>query len=505
VTAARLSLLLGLVCWVGCHAPNSSLDSRSTSPVEAELSSAEVVKIQAFCGDCHAMPDPQTFPKSRWEEEVAQGYQFYIESKRSDLVEPRRIDAVRYFRDRAPDSIHIPAVESVPTAHQFLKQEPIAADIESKLAPSISHILWDDAEKVLMTSDMRSGVVNQYQAGSDWQRTELARVQNSCRVTKCDWNKDGRPDYLIADIGSFPVADHSNGKLYLLLAGPTGYEKIELATGLARLVEAQLIDFDGDGDNDILLAEFGWRTTGSVKLLRNQSEEGAVPVFSMEVLDTRHGALGVQVADLNADGHPDYLIAFGQEFETLEAYYGDGKGQYRKSVLFQLADPSYNASSFTIADVDADGLLDIVHTNGDTMDAFLPKPYHGVRWLRNLGNEQWENRELGLLVGALQACVADFDGDGDLDIAAVGMLPPSPTVDSSSYDSIVWWEQGKDLTFKRHALEQYGGSHAACAAGDVNGDGIPDLIVGQWATSPSVPPVSIYLSVPPANAGKVEN
>ncbi len=347
-----------------------------------------------------------------------------------------------------------------------------------------------------MMSDMRSGAISLLSPEADWSRKEIGKVQNSCRVTPCDWNHDGFTDYLVCDIGSFSVGDHANGKLYLLLANENGYERILLAEQLARIVEAELIDFDVDGDQDILIAEFGWRKTGSVKLLRNQGGNLLSPKFEMEVLDPRPGALGVQVADLNGDGKSDYLIAFGQEFESLEAYYNQGNGSVRKSIILKLPDPSYNSSSFSVADIDGDGRPDIVHTNGDTMDAFLPKPYHGVRWLQNLGDEQWQTHELGLLVGALQACAADFDGDGDMDIAAVGMLPNSPGVDISKYDSVVWWEQTSELNFKRHALEQYGPSHAACTAGDVNGDSLPDLIVGNWAISPDSAPIKVYLSTP---------
>ncbi len=90
----------------------------STSQV-APLAPHVVSKIKTFCGDCHAMPDPQTFPKSRWEEEVVQGYQFYIDSGRSDLPEPIRSETVRYFRDHAPDEVTIPTVASEPSTHLF--------------------------------------------------------------------------------------------------------------------------------------------------------------------------------------------------------------------------------------------------------------------------------------------------------------------------------------------------------------------------------------------------
>ncbi len=166
------------------------------------------------------------------------------------------------------------------------------------------------------------------------------------------------------------------GKLQVWLGQTDGtYQPLTLADHLARIVEAQLIDYDEDGDMDVIIAEFVWRTTGSLKLLRNPGiAPSATQPWPVEVLDKRHGALGVQVADFDNDGRSDYLVSFAQEFETVELYRNAGHGEYEKQLLFQLTDPSYNSSSTTLADINADGRLDIIHTNGDTMDAFLPKP-----------------------------------------------------------------------------------------------------------------------------------
>ena len=160
--------------------------------------------------------------------------------------------------------------------------------------------------------------------------------------------------------------------------------------------------------------------------------------MQVEILEPKHGALGVEIADLDGDSKMDFVVAYGQEFETVEVYLNRGAGKFEHQVIMRLPDPSYNSSSIQVVDLDQDGRLDIVHTCGDTMDALLPKPYHGLRWIRNLGNGEWENRELGLLVGALQSTVADFDGDGDLDIAAVGLFPMAYLDGPGAYDSICW-------------------------------------------------------------------
>lgn len=160
-----------------------------------------------------------------------------------------------------------------------------------------------------------------------------------------------------------------------------------------------------------------------------------------------------------------------------------------------LPDPSYNSSSFEIVDIDQDGRLDIVHTNGDTLDAFLPKPYHGVRWLRHTEEGTWERRELGLLIGALQSVVADFDQDGDLDIAAAGMYPQAIR-DPGAYDSICWWEQRANLEFAQHTIERDHLDYATLISHDINNDGFPDLLLGNWTVGVGEPRVRAFVAEP---------
>ena len=66
----------------------------------AEISEELVSQIRAFCGDCHVMPDPASFPKYNWQEEVRRGFDFYVQSGRDDLTPPAVADVYQYFRRR---------------------------------------------------------------------------------------------------------------------------------------------------------------------------------------------------------------------------------------------------------------------------------------------------------------------------------------------------------------------------------------------------------------------
>jgi hypothetical protein len=78
-----------------------------------------------------------------------------------------------------------------------------------------------------------------------------------------------------------------------------------------------------------------------------------------------------------------------------------------------------------------------------------------------------------------QMCVADFDGDGDADVAT-----------SAAHQIGVWWhEQTKD-GWQTHEIDKsFSQSHALCLA-DINGDKLPDLVTGKrwWAHGPTGDP-----------------
>lgn len=459
----------------------------TTQPTRAEpLQPLVVEKIEKFCGDCHGLPIPSTFPKSRWPDEVRRGFEFYVETNRTDLPEPLRQDVIRYYQAAAPEEVVVPRADLEPAQPAPIELKPatlqVKLTVESSVLPAISQVQGLPGSNDLIFADMSGGGLWKWQPGSpDNTPAELLyKGKNICKASRCDWNNDSIDDYLVAEMGAFPVGDHQLGSITLLLGKPQGgFGPVELATGLSRVVEAQAIDYDEDGDMDVLVADFGWHKTGALRLLRNSGSKGA-PQMKVEIVENKHGALGVEIADINQDNHLDFIVAYGQEYETIEVNLRKGPGEYEHQTIDRLKDPSYNASSFHLRDVDGDGRLDIVHTCGDTMDSMLAKPYHGVRWIHNLGDNRWEAHELGLLVGALNATSADFDGDGDIDIAAVGLFPDAPRSGPGAYNSVCWWEQREKLTFVQHTIERDTCTHAACTAQDANGDGRIDLVVGQW-------------------------
>jgi hypothetical protein len=323
----------------------------------------------------------------------------------------------------------------------------------------------------------------------------LGRVAHPAHAEPCDLDGDGRVDLVVADLGSFLPADHADGKVvWLRRTDGSDWQPHVLQAGLGRVADVQAGDFDGDGDLDLVVAEFGWRKTGRILLLENRGSRDGQPDFQMRVLDPRHGTIHVPTVDLDGDGRLDFVALISQEHETVVAFLNDGGGGFRRETIFSANEPAFGSSGIQLVDLDADGDLDVLYTNGDTFDSFYPKPYHSVRWLENRGSFPFQDRLLVVMPGVHRALACDLDGDGDLDVVACSLLPkrilgPGPRAD---LDSLLWLEQTGAGKFIRHSLERETCQHAAMEVGDFDGDGDIDLAVGNFSDAGQHPPVTIW-------------
>jgi hypothetical protein len=201
------------------------------------------------------------------------------------------------------------------------------------------------------------------------------------------------------------------------------------------------------------------------------------------------GARKVLVRDLNQDGKPDLVALTGQGSEGIWAFYNRGDGRFAEEPLLRFS-PVYGSSYFDLVDFNGDGFEDILYTNGDNADySISPKPYHGVRIYLNNGRNAFKEAWFFPLYGATQAAARDFDGDGDLDIAAIAFFPH---YQKAPEEGFVYFENDGKMHFTPRTLPNAErGKWLVMETGDFDGDGDLDIALGSFLYMPGQVPPSI--------------
>lgn len=463
-------------------------------PLATSVSEAEKLQVRSFCGDCHATPEPALFPKEAWHAEVVRGYRFYAEADRHDLDPPSPEIAVRYYISNAPAELKMPrlAQETPLSATSPFAVQPISLLSPLKEPPGSAHLKPGFQTGQIVMPDMNSGHIwlSDWNAGNMKVRS-LGQLDYPCHVEWADLDGDGSDDLLVADLGGYFADDRQAGSIsWMRRIGPEELGPPEkLLTGIGRACDVRVGDFNSDGLADLVAAEFGWLKTGGIHLLTQQESEGEKLMFERQLLDERAGAVHLLPFDADEDGTLDLFALFGQQFESIDLYRTEGgKLLSRQEQLYEAPDPGFGSSGFNQVDFDGDGDLDLLYTHGDTFDGPYVKPSHGVHWLENKGGLQYEPHRLLHLAGAYSAQAADFDRDGDLDVAVSAWLPSETRqYDRESTVSMLLLERTQGLEFKEHVLEVGNPVRASLLWIDIDQDGDLDIAASRESDDPKSP------------------
>jgi len=288
---------------------------------------------------------------------------------------------------------------------------------------------------------------------------------NSIRLA--DLDRDGDLDVVIA---AGPDGT-GGGVLFRPFDSSTGTwgAAVTIDAAFAFALDLAVGDLDRDGDLDVAAVsssgdELAW--------WENSAGDGSAwtgrTILSGSALD---GVAGVEIGDVDRDGDADLVVAVRND-DAIRWFENDGdpsNGGWTQRVIN--AAPFDDPVGLDLVDLDRDGDLDVVAAseNGNRVSWWASDgtPGDGIggdgtSWTFHAVAENFN--------GARDVVAADFDGDGDPDLAAVARLD----------DQLSWWENtsGDGSAWTVRTVATLDGSDRLEAL-DMDFDGDLDL----WATA----------------------
>jgi hypothetical protein len=321
-------------------------------------------------------------------------------------------------------------------------------------------------------------------------------------VTILDSDGDGDPDALM---NGTLVENDGNGFFTI---------STEFMPGLLAVEDSAAADIDGDGDEDLLIAN-DWEST---QLLLNDGNGSYLDVSGAWPKSSRYSE-AVDAGDVDGDGDID--LFFGREWGANELLLNDGTGRFDFSPN-PLPHGFERTRSMDFADFDGDGDLDIFLTNGSFSGGYPAEP---DRLYLNDGSGVFTDATAQLpanIIHSRESDLGDIDNDGDIDILIAvyesfdriylndgnanftdhsGQLP-SPT-ESSLDGHLIDFDNDGDMDIyiahpgqDRFYVNQGGAvfveessriaplssSTYSVTSADVNADGFEDLVTGRYET-----------------------
>ena len=366
----------------------------------------------------------------------------------------------------------------------FLTSSPIGQKFTEP--PQISNIAvadldGDDLPDIIVCDTKNNTVswIRQFPMGVYTETTLVKDLIAPAHVQVADFDKDGDKDIMIAVLGMlFPSNDKIGSVVVLENDGKCNFKKHVIVDKIARVSDVRAGDLDGDGDMDLAVVQFGY-DDGETRWIENLGNWN----FKSHILQSLSGPINVEIVDIDQDGDLDLVSIVSQEWEEMYCFVNDGKGNFQPKLLWGSNNEDFGSSGIYICDLNKDGKPDILYTNGDAFDYIPPRgrPWHGVQWLENKGNVNFEFHRICNFIGSYSVRPADIDSDGDLDLFAVSGFNLWENPEAQSF---IWIENIGNMQFKKHDIANTPTHLLTLEPGDFNKDGLTDFVTGGMHTYP---------------------
>lgn len=284
-------------------------------------------------------------------------------------------------------------------------------------------------------------------------------------------------DTVAKDAGALRFCSGKDGSVLATLYGTTASEHFGVPV-------VRVPDLDGDGVDDVAFGASGASNsgpaTGSVFVVSGRTTATLLQIDGPANGYQFGGTLGV-IGDVDGDRVSDLVIGHGGYGDTVHVHSGfDG---HEITSILGIPQDGFGYSVSVLDDLDADGVRDLLisapyHRNAQgqmvgavfvisTVTGAVLRTHDGV-----VGS--------GLYYGAATASISDHDGDGAGDYVFSDIDPAASELVYRVFSGAT----GAGITKISSADQLWSSTGSIADAGDVNGDGVGDLCIGNgWDDS----------------------
>jgi len=347
------------------------------------------------------------------------------------------------------------------------------------------------------------------------QRPSVSGLNNNGFVAVADLNKDGFADAVLTNYGPSETSGTGNSITVLYGRAGGGFSRVQLATNGTNVSFASIADINGDGWQDVVAVNANRQGTGTVSVFRNDGA-GNLSLVGTPFPTFGNNSSWVGLSDVTGDGVLDAVVAsFGKDNGTGENVLGNnvtifqgnadaqGKGNFTFSgspITTLAPEIQFIPTALAVADFDGDGILDIAAAvPGVPADSLQPQPDGNVYLFRGTGSGGFGAPTQFDTGGALPVNIqaADLNGDGkkDLIIANAGDPNANPEFSNNSVGVMLNVSSSGNVNFGvPTSLTANTHGTFAVAVADFNLDGKADIAAVNYGAQSALSPAA-FVSV----------